>query len=122
MSDSRMKIPGPDHPIAIRPCGPVRVIWRGRTILRADSALIVKEAGLPEVVYFSREDADETFFSRSTRRTFCPYKGDASYFTLVHGGERDDNAVWSYPEPYPAMQQLAERIAFYADKVSVEFE
>ncbi|HEY8580090.1 MAG TPA: DUF427 domain-containing protein [Beijerinckiaceae bacterium] len=116
-----MKTPGPDHPITVRPAGrAVRILWRGREIGRTDAALVLKEASYPEVFYVPRAAVDPAALERATRTSFCPYKGEASYFTLVDGATRDEAAVWSYETPFPAMEAIAGHLAFYPDKASVE--
>lgn len=119
--DARMKLPGPNHPIDIRPAGrPMKAMWRGREIGRSSAALVLSETVLADVVYMPRADIEARFLERTDRSTFCPYKGDASYFTLVDGQDRDENAVWSYETPYEAMAPIKGYLAFYADKVTFE--
>jgi uncharacterized protein (DUF427 family) len=116
-----MKTPGPEHPIAIEP-NPrhVSVRFHGRKIAETSRAMTLREADYPRVEYVPREDADMQFFERTEHSTHCPYKGDASYFTLVVDGERSENAVWSYERPYPPAAPIAGYLAFYADRVSIE--
>jgi hypothetical protein len=59
------------------------------------------------------------YMSRTDRGTHCPYKGDASYFTLHMDGQFAENAIWTYETPFPAMEQIAEHVAFYTDKIEV---
>jgi hypothetical protein len=59
------------------------------------------------------------YMSRTPRSTQCPYKGDASYYTINMDGQIAENAIWSYELPYPAMETIAERVAFYTDKIEV---
>jgi uncharacterized protein (DUF427 family) len=115
-----MKIPGPDHPITITP-SPKRMRARVGDHVIADTAdaLILKEASYPEVVYFPRADVEMGFFSKTDRSTNCPYKGDASYFTLHIDGEVKENAIWSYETPYPAMHQIKDFVAFYPNQAIV---
>jgi uncharacterized protein (DUF427 family) len=116
-----MKIPGPDHPITIKPAdGRWRVLFGGRVIADSGEALILKEASYPPVVYFPRKDAVMDALARTQHATHCPYKGDASYFSLRADGQVADNAVWTYETPYPAMEEIAGHLAFYPDKVTVE--
>jgi len=72
------------------------------------------------VVYFPREAVDMDYFSRTERTTHCPYKGDANYYTIFMDGNFADNAVWTYEEPYPAMDSIRGCLAFYPDKVEVQ--
>jgi uncharacterized protein (DUF427 family) len=113
-----MKLPGPDHPIAIAPNPKrVRVVFNGRVVADTTRAVILKEATLRPVQYIPREDADMDLFVRSAHTSHCPYKGDAAYFSLTVDGRTADNAVWTYEAPYPAMAEIKEHLAFYPDRV-----
>lgn len=116
-----VKIPGPDHPITIAP-SPKRVVVKvaGRVVADTRRALSLKEASYPAVNYIPREDVDMTLLERSTHSTYCPYKGDCSYFSIPLGGETARNAVWSYEAPYAAVAEIKDRLAFYPDRVTVE--
>ena len=92
-----IKLPGPDHPIAITPTvGRVVVTVAGRVIADTRRALTLKEASYPAVQYIPREDADMSLLTRTGHTTTCPYKGDCSYYSIAPGGERPVNAVWTY--------------------------
>ncbi|MDB5508104.1 MAG: hypothetical protein JWL93_573 [Hyphomicrobiales bacterium] len=119
-----MKQPGADHPIDIEPAEDwVRVLWGQHQIASTGRALLLREASYPAVIYVPREDARMEMFEPSTRRTTCPYKGEAGYFSLVGpDGQRDDNAVWTYETPHPAVAAIAGHLAFYADKVVILVE
>ena len=80
-------------------------------------ALSLKEATYPAVQYIPREDVDMTRLSRTTHATHCPYKGDASYWTIRGKGREVSNGVWSYEAPYEAMAPIKGHLAFYADRV-----
>lgn len=115
---SAMKQPSPDHPIAIAPSGTrVRVHFAGRLVADTTAALILREANYPPVYYIPRHHADMRLLTRTAHATHCPYKGDASYFTIVADGRGADDAVWSYEEPYPAVVEIKEYLAFYPDRV-----
>ena len=113
-----MKLPGPDHPITITP-NPrrVRVSFGGRVVAETSRALTLKEASYPAVQYVPREDADMSLFARTDHATQCPYKGQASYYSLTVDGRTAENAVWSYEEPYPAMAEIKGYLAFYPNRV-----
>jgi uncharacterized protein (DUF427 family) len=116
-----MKLPGPDHPITITPnCKRVRVSIGGLVVADTTHALTLKEASYPAVQYVPREDANLAVIARTDRITHCPYKGDASYFSIVAGGNTVQNSVWSYETPFPAMAEIAGHLAFYPDKVKIE--
>jgi uncharacterized protein (DUF427 family) len=118
MTDRPRLIPGPDHPISIEPAGK-RVVVKvaDRIIADTRNALILREARYPPVFYIPRADADMALLQRSTHHSYCPYKGEASYFGIIVGGERSIDAVWSYEAPYEAVAQIADHLAFYPDRV-----
>ncbi|MBI5248756.1 MAG: DUF427 domain-containing protein [Desulfomonile tiedjei] len=113
-----MKIPGADHPITIeRNPNRVRVIFNGRTIADTKRALRLKEATFPAVQYVPRQDVDMTSLRRTSHSTQCPYKGNASYFSIRVGDRTEENAVWSYESPYPSVVEIKDYLAFYANRV-----
>ena len=113
-----MKQPSPDHPISIE-VNPhrVRVLIGGVIVAETTRALTLKEASLPAVQYIPRDDVAMDLLERSSRKTHCPYKGDASYWDVTAGGVRARDAVWSYEKPFPAVQDIAGHLAFYPNKV-----
>ena len=113
-----MKLPGPDHPITITPHqGRVRVRVGGEVVADTTRALELREASYPPVLYIPREDARMAQMTRTARSTHCPYKGDASYYTITAGGRTAADAVWSYEAPFPAMADITGHLAFYPDRV-----
>jgi uncharacterized protein (DUF427 family) len=109
-----MRMPGPDHPITITPFPRhVTVRFGGEVIVETDRALELTEATLAPVLYVPREDARMALLERTDHGTHCPYKGDASYFTIAVGEKRAENAVWSYEAPFPQMAQIECYLAFY---------
>jgi uncharacterized protein (DUF427 family) len=118
MNAKLMKTPGPDHPIAITlEKSRVRVSLGGRVIAETVSALALREASYPMVLYIPRKDADMALLERTAHSSFCPYKGDCSYFSIPLGGDRSINAVWSYEHPYPSVVEIQNHLAFYASRV-----
>jgi uncharacterized protein (DUF427 family) len=115
------KIPGPDHPITVGK-NPDRVVVKAGNQVIADSrdALSLQEASYPAVQYIPRKDVDLTLLERTEHQTYCPYKGDASYFSVLPAGAAGVNAVWTYEQPYDAVGDIREYLAFYPDKVSIE--
>jgi uncharacterized protein (DUF427 family) len=112
------KTPGPDHPITIEPNGNrVRVIFNGQTVADTTRALVLRESTYRPVFYIPREDVDMSLFERTDHATYCPYKGDATHYTLRAGEREAHNAAWSYEHPYPAVSAIAERLAFYPQRV-----
>jgi uncharacterized protein (DUF427 family) len=113
-----MKVPGPDHPITIeRNTKRVVVKVAGQVIADSRNALALREASYPTVQYIPRQDVDMTLLQRTEHHTYCPYKGNCSYFTIVPGGDRGKNAVWSYESPYAAVAQIKDHLAFYPMRV-----
>ena len=113
-----MKTPGAGHPITILP-NPrrLRILLGGQVVADTTRSLALREASLLPVHYIPREDAVMAAFERSSRVTHCPYKGDASYYSLRVEGRRAADAVWSYEAPFPAVSAIAGHLAFYPDQV-----
>ena len=118
MTSKPMKIPGPDHPISIE-ANPSRIVVRvGRKII-ADTraALTLRDAAYPAVQYIPRRDVDMAALTRSEHTTYCPYKGDASYYSIPAGGDRSRDAAWTYETPFEATAQIKDYVTFYPDRV-----
>ena len=116
-----MKVPGPDHPITITPHEARVVVRMGdKVIADTERSLKLTEASYPPIFYIPRADADMSLLTRSDHHTYCPYKGECSYFSIASGGERGRNGVWSYEAPYPAMAAIKDHLAFYPDRVQIE--
>ena len=113
-----IKIPGPDHPITIER-NPVRIVVSvaGRVVADTREALTLREAAYPAVQYIPRKDVNMTLLEPTDHSTYCPYKGDCSYYSIPLGGARSVNAVWSYEAPYAAVAPIKEYLAFYPDRV-----
>jgi uncharacterized protein (DUF427 family) len=118
MSAKPKLVPGPDHPITIEK-NPARVVVTvgGRVIADSRRALSLREASYPAVQYIPREDVDMSQLQRTQHATYCPYKGDCSYYSITPGGERSVNAVWTYESPYAAVAEIKEHLAFYPNRV-----
>ena len=113
-----MKIPGPDHPIEITDeNATVRVTYNGKTIAESTHALVMQEADYPRVHYIPRDDVNMAFLIPTDHDSHCPYKGDASYFSLEVDGQTAENAVWYYDDPYPAVTEIRDHVAFYNARV-----
>lgn len=114
-----MKLPGPDHPITIEANSRrVRITWNGQVVADLKRALTLREAAYAPVQYIPRADVKMALLKRSDHGTHCPYKGDASYYSIELEGRRSENAVWSYQEPYEAMAAIKGYVAFYPNRVS----
>jgi uncharacterized protein (DUF427 family) len=115
-----MKIPGPDHPITVEPSDEHVVVRAGgRVVADTESALVLREASYPPVYYVPLADVDPALLRRSDAHTYCPYKGDASYYDVVIGEQVVPDAIWTYEQPYPAVAQIAGHVAFYPNLVDI---
>jgi uncharacterized protein (DUF427 family) len=130
MTDTRIqRDPGPDHSITLEPFAPHVVVRSGTTVIaETDRALELREAAYPEVLYIPLEDVDPRHIQPNELHTWCPYKGEASYYDIVqtdatiHGdvdGPDLTAAVWYYPDPFPAVAAIQGHVAFYADRVAI---
>jgi len=113
-----IRIPGPDHPITISPAeGKVRITVAGKIVAESTRALRLEEKEYPPVYYLPRTDADMSLLVRTTHYTYCPYKGDCTYYSIPIGGAKSEYAVWTYEKPYEAMAKIKEYLAFYPSRV-----
>lgn len=118
MTMKTIKIPGPDHPISIaQNANRVVVTLGGEVIADTVDALVLREANYPPVFYIPRRDVAMNLVQRSDTTSYCPYKGDASYFSIPSGGARSADAIWSYEAPYEAVAEIKGHVAFYPDRV-----
>jgi uncharacterized protein (DUF427 family) len=113
-----VRIPDASHPITIAP-NPlrVRVTVAGRVVADTQHALTMRECDYPPVQYIPRADVDMSLFVRTENASYCPYRGDASYYSITPGGERSVNAAWSYEAPFEAAAAIRGHLAFYPDRV-----
>jgi uncharacterized protein (DUF427 family) len=118
MTSRTIKVPGPDHPIAIE-TNPARIVvtLAGRTVADTRAALTLREAAYPAVHYIPRADVDMSLLERTGHSTYCPYKGDCSYYSIPVGGDRSANAVWTYEAPFAPVAAITDYLAFYPDRV-----
>jgi uncharacterized protein (DUF427 family) len=113
-----IRIPGPDHPITISPAGgKVRVTVAEKIVAESTRGLRLEEKGYPPVFYFPRSDADMSLLVRTTHYTYCPYKGDCTYYSIPIGGAKSEYAVWTYEKPYEAVADIKKHLAFYPSRV-----
>jgi uncharacterized protein (DUF427 family) len=121
-TEKPVKQPGPDHPITIEQ-NPARVLVKVGDTVVADTrkALTLREANYPPVQYVPLEDVERSLLTATDHATYCPYKGDAGYYTITVGDD-GENAVWEYREPYPAVAEIKGHVAFYTDRVQLTEE
>ena len=118
MKAKETKLPGPDHPLTTEP-NPARVVVSvaGRVVADTREALTLREAAYPAVQYIPRKDVDLSVLQRTDHATYCPYKGECTYYSIPIGGARSTNAVWTYEEPFSAVAEIKSHLAFYPDRV-----
>lgn len=116
-----VKTPDATHPITIRPTG-ARVTVRvgGTVVAETDGALSLAEASYPVVQYIPLDDVDQALLERTTTHSYCPYKGDASYYSVkTPDGGTETDVIWGYEHPYPSVAQIAGHVAFYASRAEI---
>jgi uncharacterized protein (DUF427 family) len=112
------RIPNSEHSITTeRNRSKVRVTVAGRVVADTTRALTLRESDYPPVQYVPRDDVDMSVLERSDKQSYCPYKGDAAYYSITIGGGRSKNAAWTYEAPYQAVAEIKEYLAYYPDRV-----
>ncbi len=121
MTDKPVREPGADHPITVERTGKhVTVRVNGDVIAESDNALTLQESTYPAVQYIPIGDVVQTALTSSDTTTYCPYKGDASYFHVTTtSGDTVEDAIWTYQQPYPAVADIAGHVAFYPNKAEI---
>jgi uncharacterized protein (DUF427 family) len=124
MTERPVLEPTTDHPIAITPTrGRVRVRVNGETVADTGAALSLKEATLPVVQYIPFGDVVQERLTRTDTSTYCPYKGEANYYSVTTAaGDTIDDVIWTYEQPYPAVAAIAGHVAFYPTKADISVE
>ncbi len=110
----------PSHPHAItieKNPNRVKVTFNGTVIADTRQALVLREGTLPAVHYIPREDVAMSYLRSTDHATHCPFKGDASHFTVNVEDRTAENAVWTYEAPYPAVADIKDHVAFYREKM-----
>jgi len=112
--------PGPDHPITIEK-NPARVTVRvgGKVVADTTAALMLRESNYPAVQYIPLADVDQSLLTETETSTYCPFKGDASYYTVTTPDGELTDVTWTYHAPYEAVAPIADHLAFYANKVEI---
>ena len=113
--------PSAGHPITIEPTGGrVQVRVNGELVADSTAALVLQEATLPAVQYIPLADVDQNRLTRTETSTYCPFKGDASYYSVTtSAGDTVDDVIWTYEQPYPAVAGIAGHVAFYPNKAEI---
>jgi uncharacterized protein (DUF427 family) len=113
--------PSAGHPITIEPTkGRVQVRVNGELVADTTAALVLQEATLPAVQYIPLADVAQDRLTRTDTGTYCPFKGDASYYSVTTSvGDTVEDAIWFYEQPYPAVAAIAGHVAFYPNKAEI---
>jgi len=121
MSHPEILEPNAGHPITIAPTkGRVQVRVNGELVADTTGALALQEATLPAVQYIPIGDVAQEKLTRSDTSTYCPFKGDASYFSVTSAaGDTVEDVIWTYEQPYPAVAAIAGHVAFYPNKAEI---
>jgi uncharacterized protein (DUF427 family) len=120
MADKPILQPGPDHPITVEHNpGRVVVTLAGTKIADTRDALTLRESTYPAVQYIPRADVDMSLLERTDHGSYCPYKGEAAYYTINIGSRALPNAVWTYEQPYESVADIKDHLAFYTDRVEL---
>jgi len=118
MADKPVLYPGPDHPITVTPTeGRVVVKVAGQVVADTRAALTLQESTYPAVQYVPLADVDTSLLEPTATESYCPYTGDASYYSIPAGGEKAVDAIWEYKQPRDAVAQIKEHVAFYPNRV-----
>ncbi|MEM7215166.1 MAG: DUF427 domain-containing protein [Pseudomonadota bacterium] len=111
----------PDHKLEITPFeGHVSVSIDGQEIAKTDRALMLAEADYPVVFYVPLGVIPEKMLAESDHKTWCPFKGHASYYHLTHEGDTRENAIWTYRNPFDEAMSIRDYVAIYPSAASVE--
>jgi len=118
MTDRPVLQPSPEHPITIPPNPPrIVVTVAGKVVAETRRALTLREATYPPVQYIPIDDVDRELLERTETHTYCPFKGEASYYSIPLGGDRSTDAIWVYEQPHAAVAEIKDHVAFYPDRV-----
>jgi len=113
----------PDHTVSTEPAKETVTVWLGdKMIARSSNALKLHEAGYLPAYYIPRADADMTLLEPSGRKTWCPFKGHASYYSILRGNGSEADAVWSYEDPFTEIGEIKDHLGFYPNKVRIQTE
>jgi uncharacterized protein (DUF427 family) len=118
MSDKPVIQPSPSHPITITPTvGRVVVTVGGKVVADSRNALTLQESTYPPVQYVPLADVEQDLLERTATESYCPFKGDASYYSIPSAGDQAVDAVWEYSKPHDAVSEIAGHVAFWPGRV-----
>ncbi len=104
------------EPIAVQ----VTVRMGDKVIARSTKAVRLHEGEYAPMIYVPRGDADMSLLTASDHSTYCPFKGEASYFSVTGENAKGENAVWSYEDPFVELVDIKDHLAFYTDRITVQ--
>ena len=108
------------HTITITPAAQhIEVVVNGVKVAESDRPVLLDETGLPTRYYLPRDDVRTDLLRPTTSETVCPFKGQASYWSVEADGEVHDDIVWSYETPIPDAEDITGLMAFYNEKVDL---
>ncbi|WP_410659839.1 DUF427 domain-containing protein [Amycolatopsis sp. lyj-112] len=121
MPDKKVLQPSASHQITVEP-NKARVVVTvgGKVVADSANALTLQESNYPPAQYIPRADVDFGLLERTAHSTYCPFKGDASYYSIRTEDGLAENAVWTYEAPHDAVAEIKDHVAFYPDKVALE--
>jgi uncharacterized protein (DUF427 family) len=118
MADKPVLQPGPNHPITVTPnAAHIVVTVAGKVVADTRRALTLQESTYPAVQYIPIEDVERSLLERTETTSYCPFKGDASYYSIPVGGAKSVDAIWVYEQPHDAVAEIKDHVAFYPDRV-----
>ena len=108
------------HRITISPTDlHVEVAVGGETVAESQHPVLLEETGLPTRYYLPRQDVRTELLRPTSTETTCPFKGQASYWSVVVGEKVHDNIVWTYEEPIPSAEPITGLVSFYNERVEL---
>jgi uncharacterized protein (DUF427 family) len=109
------------HSVTIAPSDVhVEIVVNGTKVAESDHPLLLDETGLPTRYYLPRADVRTDLLRATNFHTTCPFKGEASYWSLDLDGEVFDGIAWSYETPIPGAEAIAGLLCFYPDRVEMK--
>ena len=121
MSHKEVLEPNAGHPITITGTkGRVQVRVNGELVADTTAALELRAASIPAGQYIPLADVAHERLTRTETVTYCPFKGDASYYAVTtSAGDTVEDVIWTYEQPYPAVAEIAGHVAFYTNKADI---
>ncbi len=122
-ADVNYAIDGPRHRILFGTFPRrVRAVLDGKVVVDTRRGRLLHESNLLPALYVPIDDVDTSLLQRTDHTTHCPFKGDASYWSIVTDDRTAENAVWGYEEPMEGAEWLADHVAFYWDRLDAWFD